>query len=72
MGPFTDKMRQTLKTWLATEESRKWLHDVAWELLGKKKIMLHQYVTYVTSQDFIPDEIAILLYCRWIKFMFVS
>ena len=50
--------------WLASEESKKWLHGIAWELLGKKKIKVHQYVSYVTSKDFIPDEIAILLYCH--------
>ena len=59
-----DEMRKTLKMWLANEESKKWLHDIAWELLGKKKIKVHQYISYVTSEDFIPDEIAILLYCH--------
>ena len=56
-------MRKNLKKWLASEDSKKWLHDIAWELLGKKKIKVHQYVSYVTSKDFIPDEIAILLCC---------
>ena len=57
-------MRKTLKMWLASEESKKWLHDIAWELLGKKEIKVHQYVSYVTSKDFIPDEMAILLHCH--------
>ena len=57
-------MRAILAKWLKSKENKKWLHDISWQLLYKKGLLMSDYMSYVATPIFVLDEIAIQLYSR--------
>ena len=57
-------MQAILAKWLKSKENKKWLHDISWQFLYKKGLLMSDYMSYVATPFFVLDKIVIQLYSR--------
>ena len=57
-------MQAILAKWLKSKENKKWLHDISWQLLYKKGLLMSDCMSYVATPFFVLEKIAIQLYSR--------
>ena len=57
-------MHQNLVRWIKADDQRKWVHNITWEMLCKKGILVDDYLDSLVQPGFKLDELALVIYAR--------
>ena len=57
-------MRENLVKWIKADARRKWIHNIAWEMLYKKGILVDDYLDSLIQPGFKIDELGLVIYAR--------
>ena len=61
---FSKNNRDNLAKWIKAETRRKWVLNLAWEMLYKKGILVDDYLDSLVQLSFKLDELALVIYAR--------
>ena len=60
----SNTMHENLVKWLKADVRRKWVHNIDWEMLYKKGILVDDCLHSLVQPGFKLDELALVIYAR--------